>query len=153
MKKLLKMRPQKMDGNAGTMRTGLLLTIALVVGFPASLAQSQSFQTSDPTAQAPCTLAPTPSVAAPLEVKQSGDGMSHSETTAAESLQQEKWTSFVGTIRKRRHAYVLKAADGEYLLNDRGLAKQYKGKRVKATGNSNENHVIRVLLIQLSPSE
>jgi len=137
------------------MRTGLLLTIALVVGFPASLAQSQFFQTSDPdsTAQSPSTLAPTPSVPVPLEAKQSGDGVRHSETTAAESPQQEKGTSFVGTIAKRRHAYVLKAADGEYLLNDRGQAKQYKGKRVKVTGNSDENHVIRVLLIQLSPSE
>ena len=78
------------------MRTGLLLTIALVVGFPTSLAQSQSFQTSDPTAQAPSTLAPTPSVAVPLEVKQSGDGVSDSETTAAESSLQETGTSFVG---------------------------------------------------------
>jgi len=142
-----------MGGTAGIMRTGLLLTIALVVGFPTSFAQSQSFQTSDPTAQAPSTLAPTPSVTVPLEGKQSGDGVSHSETTAAESLQQEKGTSFVGTIAKRRHAYVLKAADGEYLLNDRGRAKQYKGKRVKVTGNSDENHVIRVQMIQLSPSD
>ena len=135
------------------MRTGLLLTIALVVGFPTSLAQSQSFQTSDPTAQAPSTLAPTPSVAVPLEVKQSGDGVRDSETTAAESSHRETGTSFVGTIAKRRHAYVLKAADGEYLLNDRGQAKQYKGKRVKVTGNSDENHVIRVQMIQLSPSK
>jgi hypothetical protein len=133
------------------MRTGLLLTIALVVGFPTSLAQSQSFQTSDPTAQAPSTLAPTPSVAVPLEVKQSGDGVSHSETTAAESSHQEKGTSFVGTIAKRRHAYVLKAADAEYLLNDHGEARKYKGKRVRVTGKSNENNVIRVQMIELSP--
>jgi hypothetical protein len=58
MEKAAEMRLQKMGGNAGTMRTGLLLTIALVVGFPTSLAQSQSFQTSDPTAQSPSTLAP-----------------------------------------------------------------------------------------------
>jgi hypothetical protein len=133
------------------MRTGLLLTIALVVGFPTSLAQSQSFQTSDPTAQAPSTLAPTPSVAVPLEVKQSGDGVSHSETTAAESSHQETGTSFVGKIVKRRHAYVLKAADAEYLLNDSAEAKKYKGKRVKVTGDSNQHHVIRVEMIQLLP--
>jgi hypothetical protein len=59
----------------------------------------------------------------------------------------------VGTIVKRRHAYVLKAADAEYLLYDRGQAKQYKGKRVKVTGNSDENHVIRVRMIQLSLSK
>ena len=54
-------------------------------------------------------------------------------------MDQETGRSFVGTIAKRRHAYVLKAADGEYLLNDSAEAKQYKGKRVKVTGSSNEN--------------
>jgi len=49
-------------------------------------------------------------------------------------LNEEKGTSFVGTIAKRRHAYVLKAADAEYLLNDRGQAKKHKKKRVKVTG-------------------
>jgi hypothetical protein len=136
-----------------TMRTGLLLTIALVVGFPASLAQSQSFQTSDPTAHAPSTVAPTSSVTVPLEEKPSGDGVGHSETTAARSPNRETGRSFVGTITKRRHAYVLKAADGEYLLNGSAEAKQYKGKRVKVTGNSDENNVIRVKMIELSPSE
>ena len=130
-----------------------MLTIALVVGFPCSLAQSQSFQATDPTAQAPSTLAPTPSVADPLEVKQSEDEVSHSETTPAGSSNQETGTSFVGTIAKRRDAYVLKAADAEYLLNGRGEAKKYKGKRVKVTGNSNENHVILVTLIELLPSK
>jgi len=43
--------------------------------------------------------------------------------------------------------------DAEYLLNDSAEAKKYKGKRVKVTGNSDENHVIRVQMIQLSPSE
>jgi hypothetical protein len=129
------MQLQKLRGNAGTMRTGLLLTIALLVGFPPSLTQSQSSQTVDPTAQSPSTIAPTPKATVPLD------------------MDQETGRSFVGTIAKRRHAYVLKAADGEYLLNDRGQAKQYKGKRVKVTGSSNENHVIRVQMIQLSPSE
>jgi len=133
------------------MRTSLVITIALVVGFPASFAESQSFQTSDPTAQAPSTLAPTPSLVVPLEVKQSEEGVSHPETTATEPPHQEKGTSFVGTIAKRRHAYVLKAADREYLLNDSAEAKKYKGKRVKVTGKSNENNVIRVKMIELSP--
>ena len=105
------MRLTELRGNLGTMRTGLFLTIALVVGFPTLLAQSQSFQPSDPTSQAPSTLAPPSSVAVPLEVKQSGDGASSSETTAAGSSNQETRTSFVGTISKRRHAYVLKAGD------------------------------------------
>jgi hypothetical protein len=119
------------------MRIGLLLTIMLVAAesLPTSLAQSQSFQTGDPTAQAPSTLAPAPSMAVPVEAKQS---------------EQETGTSFVGTIVKRRHAYVLKAADAEYLLYDRGQAKQYKGKRVKVTGNSDEHHGIQVKMIQLS---
>src|ERR1700730_12261691 len=152
MRKLLGCGCANLRGNVGTMRTGLFLTIALVVGFPPSLARSQSFQPSDPTSQAPYTLAPPSSAAFPLEVKQSGDGASGSETTAAGSSNQETRTSFVGTIAKKRHAYVLKAADAEYLLNDRGEAKKYKGKRVKVTGNANENHVIRVTMIQLSPS-
>jgi hypothetical protein len=147
------MRLQELRGNASTMRTGLLLTIALVVGFPTSLAKSQSFQTSDPTAQAPSTLAPTASVAVPFEVKQSENGVSHSETAVAESSHQERGTIFVGTIAKRQHAYVLKAKNAEYLLDDREEAKKYKGKRVKVTGNSNENHVIRVQMIQLSPPQ
>jgi hypothetical protein len=119
------------------MRIGLLLTIVSVSAglFTTSSAQSQSFQTGDPTAQSPSTLAPTPTATAPLDVNQ------------------EEGTSFVGTIVKRRHAYVLKAADAEYLLYDRGQAKQYKGKRVKVTGNSDENHVIRVRMIQLSLSK
>jgi len=133
------------------MRTGLVLTIALVVGFPASLAQSQCFQTSHPTAQSPSTLAPTSSVAVPLEMKESA-GVSHSEITSSGSSNQKTRTIFVGTIAKRRHAYVLKAANAEYLLNDRGKAKKYKGKRVKVTGNSNENQVILVQTIQLLPS-
>jgi hypothetical protein len=119
------------------MKTGLSLTMTLVAAglFSTLLAQSQSSQPVDPTAQSPSTLAPTPSVAVHLE------------------LNEEQGTSFVGTIAKRRHAYVLKAADAEYLLNDRGQAKKYKGKRVKVTGNSNENHVILVQTIQLSPSQ
>lgn len=127
----------ELRGKASTMKTGLSLTMTLVaVGlFSTSLAQSQSSQPVDPTAQSPSTLAPTPSVAVPLE------------------LNEEKGASFVGTIAKRRHAYVLKADDAEYLLNDRGQAKKYKGKRVKVTGNSNENHVILVQTIQLSPSQ
>jgi hypothetical protein len=114
------------------MRIGLLLTIVSVAAglFTTSSAQSQSFQTGDPTAQSPSTLAPTPTATAPLDVNQ------------------EEGTSFVGTIVKRRHAYVLKAADAEYLLYDRGQAK-----RVKVTGNSDENHVIRVRMIQLSLSK
>jgi hypothetical protein len=39
------------------------------------------------------------------------------------------------------------------MLDDREEAKKYKGKRVKVTGNSNENHVIRVEMIQLSPPQ
>jgi hypothetical protein len=65
------------------MRIGLLLTIVLVVGFRGSSAQSQSFQTSDPTAHAPSTLAPTPSVAVPLEVKQSGDAFATRSATSS----------------------------------------------------------------------
>jgi hypothetical protein len=136
MKKLMRCGCKKLLGNAGTMRIGLLLAIALLLGFPTSLAQSQSSQPVDPTAQAPSTLAPTPSLVVPLEVKQSEEGVSHPETTATEPSHQDRGTSFVGTITKRRHAYILKAADREYLLNDRGQAKQYKGKRVRVTGNS-----------------
>ena len=66
-------------------------------------------------------------------------------------MDQETGRSFLGTIAKRRQANVLKAADGEYLLNDRGQAKQYKGKRVRVTGNPNTNNVIRVEMIELSP--
>ena len=116
------------------MRIGLLLTIVFVAAgsSPTSLAQGQSFQTGDPTALAPSTLAPTPTATVPLD------------------MDQETGTSFVGTIVKRRHAYVLKAADAEYLLYDRGQARQYRGKHVKVTGNSDEYHVIRVKMIQLS---
>ena len=147
------MRITELRGNTGTMKTGLLLTMTLVAAgsLPTSLAQSQSSQPIDPTAQSPSTLAPTPSLAVPLEVKQSEDGVSHSETMATGSSNQKTGTSFVGKIVKRQHAYVLKAADAEYLLNNSVEAKKYKGKRVKVTGNSNASHVIRVEMIELSP--
>lgn len=117
------------------MRIGVLLTIMLVAAgsFLTSLAQSQSSQPVDPTAQSPSTLAPTPAATVPLD------------------MDQATRTIFVGTIVKKRHSYVLNAPDAEYLLNDRGEAKKYNGKRVKVTGNSNENHVIRVQMIQLWP--
>ncbi len=117
------------------MRIGMLLTILSVAAglFPTSAAQSQSSQPVDPTAQSPSTIAATPKATVPLD------------------MDQETARSFVGTVAKRRHAYVLKAADAEYLLNDRGQAKQYRGKRVKVTGISNANNVIRVELIELSP--
>jgi Protein of unknown function (DUF5818) len=128
------MQDAEFRGNAGTMKTGLLLTMTLVTAgsFSTSLAQNQSSQPVDPTAQSPSTLAPTPLATAPHDTDQ------------------HTGRSFVGTIAKRRHAYVLKAADGEYLLNDSAEAKKYKGKRVKVTGDSNQNHVIRVEMIQLS---
>jgi hypothetical protein len=117
------------------MRIGLLLTIVSVAAglFPGLAAQSQSSQPIDPTAQSPSTIAPTPKATVPLD------------------MDQETGRSFVGTIAKRRHAYVLKAANGEYLLNDTAEAKKYKGKRVRVTGKSNENNVIRVKMIELSP--
>jgi uncharacterized protein DUF5818 len=117
------------------MRIGLLLTIMPVAAglFATSWARSQSSQTVDPTAQSPSTIAPTPKATVPLD------------------MDQQTGRIFVGTVAKRQHAYVLKAADAEYLLNDSEQAKQYRGKRVKVTGKSDENHVIRVKMIELSP--
>ena len=147
-----KVTAAELGRNPGMIRKRLLLAIAFVAaGSNTSLAQRQSFQTSDPTAQAPSTLAPTAPLTTPSDVHHSGDGVNHSETTADESSHPKRGTSFVGTITKRRHAYVLKAADGEYLLDNHEEAKKYKGKRVEVTGYSNENRVIRVKMIQLSP--
>jgi uncharacterized protein DUF5818 len=136
--------------NAGMMSKELLLTITVVAAgsIPTLLAQSQSGQTNDPTAQAPSTLAPTTPSTVPPKVNQSGEG---GNQPTGVSSHQERGTSFVGTITKRRHGYVLIAADGEYLLDNHEEAKKYRGKRVKVTGKSNENHVIRVKMIQLSP--
>jgi hypothetical protein len=51
-------------------------------------------------------------------------------------------------------SYLLKGADAEYLLEDHGEAKKYKGKLVKVAGSSDENQVIRLKTIELlSPSE
>ncbi len=130
------------------MGKGLLLTLTLIT---ISWAQGQSSPTNDPTGQAPSTVAPTgPSAAAP-EVHPSGAGANQSQTIPV-SRDREKGRSFVGTIEKRRHAYVLKAADGEYLLSDHEQAKKYQGKSVRVTGNANKDHVIRVVTIDLSPS-
>jgi hypothetical protein len=134
------------------MKTGLLLTMTLLAGsFPVSLAQSQSTQPVDPTAQAPSTLAPSTPPTFPPEVKQPEDGGSNPESTVARSSKHETGETFVGTIVKQRHAYVLKAADAEYPLDDQGEAKKYKGKRVKVTGSADGNHMIRVKKIELSP--
>jgi len=119
------------------MRISMLLTIVSVAAglFPTSSAQSQSSQPIDPTAQSPSTIAAKPMATVPLDMDQETNRM------------------FVGTIAKRQHAYVLKAADAEYLLNDSAEAKKYKGKRVKVTGKANDNNVIRVKMIELSPSK
>ena len=134
------------------MKTGLLLTMTLLAGsFPVSLAQSQSTQPVDPTAQAPSTVAPSTPPTFPPGVKQPEDGGSNSGSTAARSSNHETGEAFVGTIVKQRHAYVLKAVDAEYPLDDQGEAKKYKGKRVKVTGSADGNHMIRIKKIELSP--
>jgi Protein of unknown function (DUF5818) len=134
------------------MKTGLLLTMTLLAGsFPVSLAQSKPSQPVDPTAQAPSTLAPSTPPTFPPGMKRPDDGASHSESAAAGPSNQEKGRTFIGTIVKERHEYILKAADVEYLLDDHGEARKYKGKRVKVTGNADENHMIHVKMIELSP--
>jgi hypothetical protein len=132
-------------------KDSLLVMILLGATSPAALAQSQSSQPVDPTAQAPSTVAPSTPQTFPPRVNQPDVGMIQLESATAGSSTQEAERSFVGTIMKRQHAYFLKTADAEYLLREDGEARKFKGKRVKITGRSNENHTILVRMIKLSP--
>jgi hypothetical protein len=129
------------------MKTGSIFMLALSIGSISALwAQSQPSQPVDPTSQSPSTIAPaTPPT--PSGIKRSDEGVSNSETPSTG----QTGRNFVGTIVKRRHEYVLKLANTEYLLDDHGEAKKYKGKLVMVTGTVDENHTIRVRMIALSP--
>ena len=131
-------------------RKRLLLTIVLVAAGSIPLKAQNQSPTNDPTEKSPATVAPPPSPQALPDGIQSGDGVNPSPP-ALKSTVHESGRKFVGTIAKKRHAYVLQAADREYLLSDHVKAKKYAGKRVTVTGDANENRVIRVEAIQLSP--
>jgi hypothetical protein len=120
-------------------------TIAILLSSFA-FAQSSPSQPVDPTEQAPSTHAPSTPPTFPPRTKSPGDEVGNSDSAAHSSAHKLEGT-FVGTIIRRRHQYVLKAADAEYLLNDHGEAKRYKGKLVKVTGKADENHVINVKMI------
>jgi len=129
-----------------TMKTCILITLTLAGLTAELLAQSSPAQPVDPTAQQPSTSAPaTPPTFEP------GMKRSAEESAAPSSPRQSAGTTFVGTIIKKRHTYILKAEDAEYLLDDHGEAKKYKGKSVRVTGSADDNHMIRVKRIELSP--
>jgi hypothetical protein len=130
-------------------RKRLLLTFMLVAAGSIPLTAQNQSPTNDPTEKSPSTVAPPPSPQALPDGNQSG-GVNPSPPTP-KSTDHESGRKFVGTIAKKRHAYVLQAADRQYLLSDHEKAKKYAGKRVAVTGDSNEDHVIRVEAIQLSP--
>jgi hypothetical protein len=131
-------------------RKQLLLTIMLAAAGSIPLTAQNQSPTNDPTEKSPSTVAPPPSPQALPDGNQTGDAVKRSPPTP-KSTDHQSGRKFVGTIVKKRHAYVLQAADREYLLSDHEKAKKYAGKRVKVTGDSNENSVIRVEAIQLSP--
>lgn len=128
------------------MKTGSIFMLALSIGSISALAQSQPSQPVDPTSQSPSTTAPATPPTFPSEIKRSDKGVSNSGRPSTG----QPGRNFVGTIVKRRHEYVLKSANAEYLLDDHGEAKKYKGKLVMVTGTVDENHTIRVKMIVVS---
>jgi len=127
----------------------LILATILMGSLAAAFAQNSPSQPVDPTGQAPSSHAPSTPTTFPPGIKRTEDTGRDSDS-AAKSSDQESERTFVGTIVRKWHHYVLKAADAEYLLEDRGEAKKYKGKMVKVTGRADENHVINVKTIELS---
>ena len=130
------------------MRILILVTI-LMGSFAPAVAQSSPSQPVDPTGQSPSGHAPSTPTTFPPGIKQSED--TRSDTSDAKPSAPGERT-FEGTVVKKRHQYILKAADAQYLLEDHGEAKKYKGKMVKVTGRADENHVINVKTIELLPA-
>ena len=123
-------------------RVGALCTVALLaVSLPNLFAQgSQPTQPVDPTAQAPATPAPaTPPTFPPSEAKAQRD--------------RPDVRAYVGTIVKDGDAYVLQAANEQYLLDSQKKAKRYKGRHVQIMGTLDKaKHLIHVEKIRVSAS-
>jgi hypothetical protein len=117
---------------------GAFWTITLLAGSLPLFAQgSQPSQPVDPTAQAPATQAPaTPPTFPKSEAKPRPDVR-----------------VYIGTLVKDGDAYVLKADNEKYLLDNQKKAKNYKGKDVKITGVLDKTkNVLHVEKIEVSPS-
>jgi hypothetical protein len=121
---------------------GLVCTLAMLAGsLPNLFAQgSHPSQPIDPTAQAPATQAPATPPTFPT-----------SKGTAQRDRRDVR--VYVGAIVKDGDAYVLKAANEKYLLDNQKKAKNYEGKDVKITGTlDKDKNLIHVKDIKASPS-
>ena len=124
-----------------------LFTVALLaVSQPQLSAQgNQPSQPIDPTAHAPATRAPaSPAPATPPTFPTS---------EAKPEPHRADVRVYVGTIVKDGDAYVLKAANEKYRLDNQRKAKNYKGKDVKVMGTLDKTtNSIHVQKIEASPS-
>ena len=121
---------------------GLVCTLAmLAASLPNLFAQgSHPSQPIDPTAQAPATQAPATPPTFPT-----------SKGTAQPDRRDVR--VYMGTIVKDGDAYVLKAANEKFRLDNQKKAKNYQGKDVQITGTlEKENNLIHVEKIKVSPS-
>ena len=121
---------------------GLVCTLAMLAGsLPNLFAQgSHPSQPIDPTGQAPATQAPATPATFPT-----------SKDTAQPDRRDVR--VYMGTIVKDGDAYVLKAANEKFRLDNQKKAKNYQGKDVQITGTlEKENNLIHVEKIKVSPS-
>lgn len=124
-----------------------LCTVALLAVSIAELSAqgNQPSQPIDPTAQAPATPAPaSPAPATPPTFPTS---------EAKPEPHRLNVRVYVGTIVKVGDAYVLKAANEKYRLDNQRKAKNYKGKDVKIMGTLDKTtNSIHIRKIEVSPS-
>jgi hypothetical protein len=133
-----------------TTRFKLLVIPCLAVGLlPAAFAQgSAQSQPTDPTAQSPTTPAQTtpPTFPEPAP-SQTPDVRARQASDSASSIP-DGVRIFTGSIARQKSAYVLKAGNTAYKLDDQSQAKEYKGKNVKVTGSldksTNTIHVEKI---------
>jgi hypothetical protein len=131
-----------MNKHRSALCTVALLALSLL---ELSAQGNQPSQPVDPTAQAPATPAPaSPAPATPPTFPTS---------EAKPQPHRPDIRVYLGTIIKDRGAYVLKAANEKYRLDNQRKAKNYKGKDVKVMGTLDKTtNLIHVQKIEASPS-
>jgi hypothetical protein len=114
---------------------------------PAAFAQGGGqTQPTDPTAEAPTTPAQT----TPPTFLQPAPKQTPDDDAAASP---DGIRMFAGSIAREKSAFVLKAGNATFKLDDQSQAKQYKGKNVKVMGSLDKStNTIHVEKIEASDS-
>jgi hypothetical protein len=114
-----------------------MLAFPLLAGCLLSAASAQGgapAQPTDPTAQSPVAPQTTPPTFPAPDARQAPDA-EPTPTADAASATPEGVRAFSGSITRQNGAYVLKAGNNFFKLDNQSKAKEYKGKNVQVTGS------------------